>query len=98
MRRPGSPPEPYPQGFGLGGTTLINGSLASPDPELFAVTHLLPLEKAERLGMLGSDADPSEGNTAGGGVAAAGFKGAEADQRRSKDTAAQPAASPQSST
>jgi choline dehydrogenase/5-(hydroxymethyl)furfural/furfural oxidase len=54
VRSTGSPPEPYPQGFGLGGTSLINGALASPDPELFAVTHLLPLEKAERLGMLGS--------------------------------------------
>jgi len=52
--------EPYPQGFGLGGTTLISGGLASPDPELFAVSHLLPIEKAERLGMLGAavlDAD-----------------------------------------
>ena len=60
VRRQGGDPEPYPQGFGLGGTTLISGALASPDPELFAVSHLLPIEKAERLGMLGSavlDAD-----------------------------------------
>ena len=60
VRRQGGAPEPYPQGFGLGGTTLISGGLASPDPELFAVSHLLPIEKAERLGMLGAavlDAD-----------------------------------------
>jgi choline dehydrogenase/5-(hydroxymethyl)furfural/furfural oxidase len=60
VRRQGGEPESYPQGFGLGGTTLISGGLASPDPELFAVSHLLPIEKAERLGMLGAavlDAD-----------------------------------------
>jgi len=60
IRRQGGAPEPYPQGFGLGGTTLISGGLAAPDPELFAVSNLLPIEKTERLGMLGSavlDAD-----------------------------------------
>src|SRR5262245_61473558 len=60
VRRSGSEPVAYPQGFGLGGTSLIAGGLASPDPELFAFSHLLPLEKAERLGMLGGavlDAD-----------------------------------------
>jgi choline dehydrogenase/5-(hydroxymethyl)furfural/furfural oxidase len=60
IRRQGGAPEPYPQGFGLGGTTLISGGLAAPDPELFSVSNLLPIEKAERLGMLGSavlDAD-----------------------------------------
>jgi len=60
IRRQGGAPEPYPQGFGLGGTTLISGGLASPDPELFSATHLLPIEKAERFGMLGAavlDAD-----------------------------------------
>jgi choline dehydrogenase/5-(hydroxymethyl)furfural/furfural oxidase len=60
IRRQGDAPEPYPQGFGLGGTTLISGGLASPDPELFSVSNLLPIEKAERFGMLGAavlDAD-----------------------------------------
>jgi choline dehydrogenase-like flavoprotein len=60
VRRQGSDPEPYAQGFGLGGTSLLTGGLASPDPELFAYSHLLPLEKASRLGMLGGavlDAD-----------------------------------------
>jgi len=60
IRRQGGAPEAYPQGFGLGGTTLISGGLASPDPELFSATHLLPIEKAERFGMLGAavlDAD-----------------------------------------
>jgi len=60
IRRQGGAPEPYPQGFGLGGTTLISGGLAAPDPELFAISNLLPIEKTERLGMLGSavlDAD-----------------------------------------
>lgn len=59
-RRQGGAPEHYPQGYGLGGTTLISGGLASPDPELFGLSHLLPIEKAERLGMLGAavlDAD-----------------------------------------
>jgi choline dehydrogenase/5-(hydroxymethyl)furfural/furfural oxidase len=54
IRREGDEPQPYPQGFGLGGTSLISGGLASPDPELFAVSHMLPIEKAERLGMLGA--------------------------------------------
>jgi choline dehydrogenase/5-(hydroxymethyl)furfural/furfural oxidase len=60
VRLQGDAPEHYPQGFGLWGTTLISGGLASPDPELFAVSHLLPIEKTERLGMLGAavlDAD-----------------------------------------
>lgn len=60
VRRQGGEPEPYAQGFGLGGSSLISGGLASLDPELFGVSHLLPIEKAERLGMLGAavlDAD-----------------------------------------
>ena len=46
IRRQGGAPERYPQGFGLGGTTLISGGLAAPDPELFAVSNLLPIEKS----------------------------------------------------
>jgi choline dehydrogenase len=61
VRRPGAEPSPYPQGFGIGGTSLINGTLASPDPEHFEIPHLMPLEQAERMGTLGTavlDADP----------------------------------------
>jgi 5-(hydroxymethyl)furfural/furfural oxidase len=60
VRRPGDEPQPYPQGFGLGGTTLINGTLATPDPEWFDLPHLMPLEQADRMGTLGTavlDAD-----------------------------------------
>ncbi len=61
VRRPGSEPVPYPQGLGLGGTSLISGALASPDPEFFEIPHLMPLEQADRMGTLGTavlDADP----------------------------------------
>ena len=61
IRRPGRRPEPYPQGYGLGGTSLVNGALASPDPGAHEFDHLMPLEQAARLGTLGTallEADP----------------------------------------
>jgi choline dehydrogenase-like flavoprotein len=61
VRRHGEPAVAYPQGFGLGGTSLLAGGLVSSDPELFGIPHQLPIEKCERLGMLGGavlDADP----------------------------------------
>lgn len=44
VRRPGAAPEPYRQGRGLGGSSLINGSLVVPDPATPSAAHLLPLE------------------------------------------------------
>lgn len=61
VRRAGDEPEPYAQGFGLGGSTLIHGAVATPDPGLFEFDHRIPLEQAQRLGTLGAamlDADP----------------------------------------
>ncbi len=61
VRRAGGEPEPYAQGFGLGGSTLVHGAVATPDPGLFEFDHLVPLEQAPRLGTLGAavlDADP----------------------------------------
>jgi choline dehydrogenase/5-(hydroxymethyl)furfural/furfural oxidase len=61
VRRPGRSPEPYAQGYGLGGSTLIHGALASLDPGTFEFEHLVPLEQAGRLGTLGAallEADP----------------------------------------
>ena len=44
-----------PRGFGLGGTSLINGTLASPDRDHPGVIHRLPITAADpaRLGPLG---------------------------------------------
>jgi choline dehydrogenase-like flavoprotein len=61
VRRAGDEPVPYAQGFGLGGSSLVHGGLASPDPGAFEFEHLVPLEQAERLGTLGAavlQADP----------------------------------------
>lgn len=61
VRRPGEAPQPYAQGFGLGGSSLVHGCIATPDPGQFEVGHLMPLEPAPRLGSLGGavlDADP----------------------------------------
>ncbi len=61
VRRPGEEPQPYLQGFGLGGSSLIHGCIATPDPGQYEIDHLIPLEPATRLGSLGSavmDADP----------------------------------------
>jgi choline dehydrogenase-like flavoprotein len=60
VRRRGGEPEPYAQGFGLGGSTLVHGAVATPDPGQFEFDHLMPLEEPQRLGTLGAavlDAD-----------------------------------------
>lgn len=54
VRRPGHAPEPYPQGFGLGGSALVNGAVATPDPADPGVEHLLPLTTPADLGVLGT--------------------------------------------
>lgn len=53
VRRPGSPPEPYRQGIGLGGSSLINGSIVvgAPDDD---VVHLLPTEPPWADGAVGA--------------------------------------------
>jgi choline dehydrogenase-like flavoprotein len=53
VRRPGGEPEPYVQGFGLGGSSLLHGGVATPDPGAFEFEHRMPLEPAARLGSLG---------------------------------------------
>lgn len=61
VRRAGDEPVPYTQGFGLGGTSLIHGCIATPDPGDFEFDHLIPMEPALRLGSLGAavlEADP----------------------------------------
>ena len=61
VRRRGGEPEPYAQGFGLGGSTLVHGAVATPDPGQFEFDHLMPLEEPQRLGTLGAavlDVDP----------------------------------------
>ena len=61
VRRRGGEPEPYAQGFGLGGSTLVHGAVATPDPGHFEFDHLMPLEEPQRLGTLGAamlDVDP----------------------------------------
>lgn len=44
VRRPGGEPEPYLQGHGLGGSSLVNGSIVVPDPDASSATDLLPTE------------------------------------------------------
>lgn len=51
VRRPGGPPVTYPQGFGVGGSSLINGSVAVPGADL--EPSLLPLEPPWALGAIG---------------------------------------------
>lgn len=53
VRRSGSEPEPYVQGFGLGGSSLVHGAVATPDPGAFEFEHRMPMEPAGRLGSLG---------------------------------------------
>jgi choline dehydrogenase-like flavoprotein len=60
VRRAGDEPVPYAQGFGLGGSTLIHGAVATPESGVFEFDHLMPLEEPQRLGTLGAavlDAD-----------------------------------------
>lgn len=61
VRRSGGMPEPYVVGYGLGGSSLVHGAIATPDPGHYEFEHLLPLEPAARLGTLGGavlEADP----------------------------------------
>ncbi len=46
---------PVPRGFGLGGTSLINGTLAYPDPDHPDVVHRIPITSADpdKLGAVG---------------------------------------------
>lgn len=50
VRRPGDPPVPYVQGYGLGGSSLVNGAVVVGDPVVEARGHLLPVERADRIG------------------------------------------------
>ena len=51
VRRPGAPPEPYLQGHGLGGSSLVNGSIVTGDDP---GGHGLPLEDPWAHGPLSS--------------------------------------------
>lgn len=57
VRRRGADPEPYAQGFGLGGSSLVNGAIAGGRADVDAdhrdVGHLLPLEVERRSGPVG---------------------------------------------
>jgi choline dehydrogenase-like flavoprotein len=50
VRRPGDEPVPYVQGFGLGGSSLVNGAVVVGDPVAEAHGHRLPIEQADDLG------------------------------------------------
>lgn len=52
-RRLGADPEPYLQGFGVGGSSLVNGSIVVPDPELTG-RPLLPTEAPWADGPVGA--------------------------------------------
>ena len=50
VRRPGNVPVPYLQGFGLGGSALVNGAVVVGDPVVEAHGHELPIEPADDIG------------------------------------------------
>jgi choline dehydrogenase-like flavoprotein len=50
VRRSGAPPEPYLQGFGLGGSSLVNAAVVVGDPAIESVGHLLPIEPCTEPG------------------------------------------------
>lgn len=55
IRRAGGAPEPYWQGHGLGGSSLVNGSIVVPDPDSPAQpTDLLPTEEPWADGPVGA--------------------------------------------
>ena len=55
VRRPGRAPEPYWQGHGLGGSSLVNGSIVVPDPDSPGQpTELLPTEEPWSDGPVGA--------------------------------------------
>lgn len=54
VRRPGLAPEPYPQGYGLGGSSLVNGAVATVDPADDGVEHMMPLDTPDLPGVLGA--------------------------------------------
>ncbi len=54
IRRTGGEPEPYLQGFGLGGSSLVNGTIVVGDPGEWSLGHDLPIEPAAPLGPVGS--------------------------------------------
>lgn len=60
-RRPNGPLVPYPTGRGLGGSSLVNGTIVVPDGPGTGAAHLLPIEDVGPFGPIGSallDADP----------------------------------------
>lgn len=54
IRRRGGGPEPYRQGFGVGGSSLVNGSIVVPDPDSPAPIQLLPTEPPWSDGPVGA--------------------------------------------
>ena len=54
VARPGAAPRPYPQGLGLGGSSLINAGVVVAAAVPPAAHHLLPLEPPERHGVVGA--------------------------------------------
>lgn len=50
VRRPGLLPQTYAQGFGLGGSSLVNGGVIVGDPAESAHGHVLPVEPVPDLG------------------------------------------------
>jgi choline dehydrogenase-like flavoprotein len=56
IRRPGGDPESYLQGFGVGGSSLVNGGIVVGDASgevTDAADHLLPIEAPRTIGGLG---------------------------------------------
>ncbi len=53
VRRRGAPPVAYAQGFGLGGSSLVNGSIVVGALDAQRRGHELPIELADRIGAVG---------------------------------------------
>lgn len=56
VRRPGLAPQTYHQGFGLGGSSLVNGGVVVGDPRTEAIGHDLPVEAVAELGPVATTA------------------------------------------
>lgn len=50
VRCEGAAPSPYVQGFGLGGSSLVNGAIVVGDPVIGSMGHELPIERVDDPG------------------------------------------------
>jgi choline dehydrogenase-like flavoprotein len=72
VRRVGAAAEPYLLGFGLGGSSLVNGAVVVGDPASESAGHLLPIEPVTELGQVARAVLASSGMAAPVGLVGRG--------------------------